>query len=119
MIYPVVRRVARQANGYLTSPRGTDNSLSYPLSEDQNHTDKSNQSRRKKFRHPLSITGDSQWVNTVDNDEQMILPTSRQHPPTCSSEPQLTDWDTTSQRSHDGIKVVHETILQSKLKNMG
>ena len=119
MIYPVVRRIARRANGYLTSSRNTDNSLSYPMSGDQDKTDKSNQSRRKKFRHPLSIPGDSQWVNTIDNDEQMILPTSRQQPPTCSSDPHSTDWDTTSQRSHDGIKVVHETILQSKTRNMG
>lgn len=116
MIYPLVRRVARRANGYLTSPRGTDNSLSYPMSGDRNHTDKSNQSHRKKFRHPLSLPGDTQWANTVDNDEQMILPTSRQEPATCSSDPQSVDWDSTSQRSHGGIKVVHETILQSKLR---
>lgn len=120
MIYPVVRRVARRANGYLiSSRRGDQSSLGYPLSDDQNNTDKSAQSRRKKFRHPLSIPGDSMWANTINNDEQMILPTSRQKPPVCSSDAHPWDWDATSQRSQDGIKVIRETIVQSKLKNMG
>lgn len=119
MIYPVVRRIARRANGYLSSFNGgTSDNLSYPLSENRYHTDKSNQSRRKKFRHPLSLPGESQWVNTVNNDEQMILPTSKQHPPTCESNMHDQDWDAVSQRSQDGIKVVHETIVQSKTRNM-
>lgn len=120
MIYPVVRRVARRANGYLiSSRRGDQSSLAYPLSEDQNNTDKSAQNRRRKFRHPLSIPGDSMWINTVNNDEQMILPTSRQQPPPCTSDAHAWDWDASSQRSQDGIKVIQETIVQSKIKNTG
>ena len=120
MIYPVVRRVARHANGYLSSLGGTSGSNgACPLSDEYHLTDKSHQNRRKKFRHPLSIPGDSQWINTMNNDEQMILPTSRQQPPLCGADTQERDWDAMSQRSRDGIKVVHETIVQSKLRTMG
>lgn len=119
MIYPVIRRVARRANSYISSlGGGTSDNLSYPMTGDRYNTDKSNQSRRKKFRHPLSLPGESQWINTMNNDEQMILPTSRQHPPTCESNMHDQDWDAASQRSQDGIKVVHETIVQSKTRNM-
>ena len=119
MIYPVVRRVARRANGYISSlGGGTSDNLSYPMTGDRYNPDKSNQSRRKKFRHPLSLPGESQWINTMNNDEQMILPTSRQHPPICESNMHDQDWDAASQRSQDGIKVVQETIVQSKTRNM-
>lgn len=115
MIYPIVRRVLRRANGYISSNSNSRSHL-YPLSDENgNPTDKSFQSRRKKFRHPLSLPGDSQWVNTINNDEQMILPTSRQQPPICMSDMNEQDWDASSQRS--GIKVMHETIVQSKTRN--
>ena len=112
MIYPVFRRVLRRANGYISSNSNSRSYLQHLSDENGNPTDKSYQSRRKKFRHPLSLPGDSQWVNTMNNDEQMILPTSRQQPPICMSDMNEQDWDATSQRS--GIKVMHETIVQSK-----
>ncbi|KAI9933775.1 hypothetical protein ASPWEDRAFT_105068 [Aspergillus wentii DTO 134E9] len=115
MIYPVCRRAARRAGIYISSRGGTTEVYHvYPLSEDQQpNTDNSN-GRRRKFRHPLSIPGDTQW-NTISGDEQMILPTSRQHPPTCTADPER-DWETNSTLSQEGIKVVMETIVRSDMK---
>lgn len=107
MIYPLVRRIARRAGLYLTTKSG---SQSYPLSEGENTT---GYSKRKKFRHPLSLPADTQW-NTI-SDEQMILPTSRQQPPTCTAGEG--DWDAQSHGSQGGgIKVIHETIVHSAEK---
>lgn len=107
MIYPLFRRVARRAGFYLTTKGG--GSQSYPLSEG----DTDGYSRRRKYRHPLSIPADTQW-NTI-SDEQMILPTSRQQPPTCTGGER--DWETQSNASHNGgIKVIHETIVYSAEK---
>ncbi|GAB1218634.1 hypothetical protein ATERTT37_007897 [Aspergillus terreus] len=111
MIYPLVRRIAKRAGWYvstLTTGRGT-HSQSYPLSESDAHDRSTMHSKRRKFRHPLSIP-DTQW-QTV-SDEQMILPGRGQQPPTCTAE-----WDNQSRRSTDGIKVVHETIVQSALRD--
>ncbi|KAJ5560456.1 hypothetical protein N7513_002855 [Penicillium frequentans] len=108
MIYPLVRRLARRAGLYLTTRTGA--SESYQLSEGDTG---GGYVKRKKFKHPLSLPADTQW-NTV-SDEQMILPTSRQQPPTCSAGDG--DWDTASHGSHGGgIKVVHETIVHSAEK---
>lgn len=110
MIYPLFRRVARRAGLYLTSRGG--GSESYPAYQ-LSGGDGSGYARRKKFRHPLSIPADTQW-NTI-SDEQMILPTSRQQPPTCTGGEG--DWDATSHNSHGGgIKVIHETIIHSAEK---
>ncbi|KAF3399966.1 hypothetical protein F1880_007996 [Penicillium rolfsii] len=111
MIYPLFRRVARRAGLYITSRGGGSESYqAYQLSGG----DTSGYAKRKKFRHPLSIPGDTQW-NTV-SDEQMILPTSRQQPPTCTAGE--SDWDATSHTSHGGgIKVIHETIVHSAEKS--
>jgi hypothetical protein len=65
--------------------------------------------KKRKFRHPLSIP-DTQW-NTV-SDEQMILPTSRQMPPTCEAGV----WDDESRGSQEGIKVVSETIVENRAR---
>ncbi|KAJ6095219.1 hypothetical protein N7486_005965 [Penicillium sp. IBT 16267x] len=109
MIYPLARRVARRAGLYLTSRTGV--SESYQLSEGDNGGE--GYVKRKKFKHPLSLPGDTQW-NTV-SDELMILPTSRQQPPTCTGGDG--DWDAASHGSHGGgIKVVHETIVHSAEK---
>ncbi|KXG54426.1 uncharacterized protein PGRI_075700 [Penicillium griseofulvum] len=85
--------------------------LGYPLSDAD--TGGGGYARRKKFRHPLSIPGDTQW-NTI-SDEQMILPTSRQQPATCTAGDG--DWESHSQGSQTGIKVVHETIVHSSEKS--
>ncbi|KAF9887271.1 hypothetical protein FE257_010399 [Aspergillus nanangensis] len=110
MIYPLCRRVARRAGWYmtnLTTGKGL-HSQSYPLSENDHST---MHSKRRRFRHPLSIP-DTQW-HTI-SDEQMMLPDNgKQQPPTCTA-----DWDRSSSRSQDaGIKVVHETIVQSSAYN--
>lgn len=110
MIYPLFRRVARRAGIYLTTKSGSQSYPAYPLSDG----DTSGYARRKKFRHPLSIPADTQW-NTTTSDEHMILPSSRQQPPTCTAGDG--DWETASHASHSGgIKVVHETIVHSAEK---
>ncbi|CEJ59801.1 hypothetical protein PMG11_08405 [Penicillium brasilianum] len=110
MIYPLFRRIARRAGLYITS-RGT-GSESYPAYQ-LSDGEASGYPKRRKFRHPLSIPGDTQW-NAI-SDEQMILPTSRQEPPTCTAGDG--DWDATSHTSHGGgIKVIHETIVHSAEK---
>ncbi|CRL29225.1 unnamed protein product [Penicillium camemberti] len=109
MIYPLVRRFTRRAGLYISSRGGSESYPGYHLSE----ADTGGYSRRKKFRHPLSIPGDTQW-NTI-SDEQMILPTSRQQPPTCTAGDG--DWESHSQSSQNGIKVVHETIIHSTEKS--
>ncbi|KAJ5945957.1 hypothetical protein N7454_002796 [Penicillium verhagenii] len=114
MIYPLIRRFARRAGLYLTTKTGG-GSQSYQLSEGEADTGGGGDGyvKRKKFRHPLSLPGDTQW-NTV-SDEQMILPNRRQQPATCTAGEG--DWDTTSHESHGGgIKVVHETIVHSAEK---
>ena len=110
MIYPLMRRIARRAGLYLTTKNGSQSDAVYQLSDG----DAGGYSKRRKFRHPLSLPADSQW-NTI-SDEQMILPTSRQQPPTCTAGDG--DWDTNSHMSHTGgIKVVHETIVHSSEKD--
>ncbi|CAI7630261.1 unnamed protein product [Penicillium pancosmium] len=113
MIYPLVRRVARRAGLFITTRSGSQSYPAYPLSEGENTT---GYSKRKKFRHPLSLPADTQWNTT--SDEQMILPTSRQQPPTCTAGEG--DWDAQSHGSHGGgIKVIHETIVHSAEKERG
>ncbi|CAG8148856.1 unnamed protein product [Penicillium salamii] len=109
MIYPMFRRVARRAGLYITSRSGSESYPAYPLSDE--NTDGGYGRRRRKFHHPLSLP-ETHWINTV-SDEQMILPTSRQAPPTCTAGER--DWDANSQGSQ-GIKVVHETIVHSAEK---
>lgn len=110
MIYPLFRRVARRAGFYLTTKGGGSQSYgAYQLSDGDN----TGYSKRRKFRHPLSIPADTQW-NTI-SDEQMILPTSRQQPPTCIGGEG--EWETQSHASHGGIKVIHETIVRSAEKD--
>ncbi|KAJ5638171.1 hypothetical protein N7490_008050 [Penicillium lividum] len=107
MIYPLVRRLARRAGLYLTTKTGE--SQNYELSADS-----AGYVKRKKFRHPLSLPGDTTLWNTV-SDEQMILPIARQQPATCTA--REGNWDTISHGSHGGgIKVVHETIVHSAEK---
>ena len=114
MIYPLFRRVARHAGLYLTTKSGSQSYPAYPLSDGDG--DNSGYARRKRFRHPLSIPGDTQWATNTTSDEQMILPTSRQQPPTCTAGDG--DWDAHSHTSHNGgIKVVHETIVHSAEKS--
>lgn len=110
MIYPLVRRVTRRAGLYISTKTGSENYPAYQLSEGDTG---GGYSRRKKFRHPLSIPGDTQW--NITSDEQMILPSSRQQPATCTAGD--ADWDTHSQGSQGGIKVVHETIIHSAEKS--
>ncbi|KAJ6179944.1 hypothetical protein N7519_010405 [Penicillium mononematosum] len=116
MIYPLVRRFTRRAGLYISSRGGSQSYPgypAYPLSDaDADTGGGGGYAKRKKFRHPLSIP-DTQW-NTI-SDEQMILPTSRQQPPTCTAGDG--DWDSRSQGSQGGIKVVHETIIQSTEKS--
>ncbi|CAG8389407.1 unnamed protein product [Penicillium salamii] len=109
MIYPMFRRVARRAGLYITSRSGSESYPVYPLSDE--NTDGGYGRRRRRFHHPLSLP-ETHWINTV-SDEQMILPTSRQAPPTCTAGER--DWDANSQGSQ-GIKVVHETIVHSAEK---
>lgn len=111
MIYPMFRRAARRAGWFITSKGGSDGYPAYPLSDDNNNEGEYGR-RRRKFHHPLSIP-ETQWNNTT-SDEHMILPTSRQEPPTCTASEG--DWDANSQGSHGGIKVVHETIVHSAEK---
>ncbi|KOS46296.1 hypothetical protein ACN38_g2781 [Penicillium nordicum] len=113
MIYPLVRRFTRRAGLYISSRGGSESYPGYPLSDADADTGGGGYSRRKKFRHPLSIPGDTQWNTT--SDEQMILPTSRQQPPTCTAGDG--DWESHSQSSQNGIKVVHETIIHSSEKS--
>ena len=109
MIYPLFRRLARRAGLYLTDKSDSQGYPAYQLSEG----DTGAYGKRRKFRHPLSIPADTQW-NTI-SDEQMILPTSRQQPPTCTAGDG--DWDTNSHGSNNGgIKVIHETIVHSAEK---
>lgn len=121
MIYPLVRRFTRRAGLYISSRGGSQSYPGYPgypLSDADADTGGGGggggggYSKRRKFRHPLSIP-DTQW-NTI-SDEQMILPTSRQQPPTCTAGDG--DWDSRSQGSQGGIKVVHETIIHSTEKS--
>ncbi|KAJ5824769.1 hypothetical protein N7447_007109 [Penicillium robsamsonii] len=109
MIYPLIRRFTKRAGLYISSRGGSQSYPGYPLSD----ADTGGYARRKKFRHPLSIPGDTQW-NTM-SDEQMILPTSRQQPATCTAADG--DWESHSQSSQTGIKVVHETIIHSVEKS--
>ncbi|OQE41946.1 hypothetical protein PENCOP_c004G06770 [Penicillium coprophilum] len=109
MIYPLMRRFTRRAGLYISSRGGSQSYPGYPLSD----ADTGGYAKRKKFRHPLSIPGDTQW-NTI-SDEQMILPNSRQQPATCTAGDG--DWESHSQSSQTGIKVVHETIIHSVEKS--
>ncbi|EAW08923.1 uncharacterized protein ACLA_098650 [Aspergillus clavatus NRRL 1] len=104
MIYPLFRRAARRAGLYMSSKGNSQSYPAYPLSEPGTST---HQSKKRRFRHPLSIP-DTQW-HTV-SDEAMMLPPSvqHQHPATCTAE----EWDQSSRRSLEGIKVVHETIIE-------
>lgn len=109
MIYPLIRRIARRTGLYFTT-KGSQSYPAYQLSDGDNS---GASSKRKKFRHPLSIPADSQW-NTI-SDEQMILPNPQQQPATCIGGDN--DWDANSHTSHSGgIKVVHETIVHSTEK---
>ncbi|KAJ5171008.1 uncharacterized protein N7500_003791 [Penicillium coprophilum] len=109
MIYPLMRRFTKRAGLYISSRGGSQSYPGYPLSD----ADTGGYAKRKKFRHPLSIPGDTQW-NTI-SDEQMILPNSRQQPATCTAGDG--DWESHSQSSQTGIKVVHETIIHSVEKS--
>ncbi|KGO63805.1 hypothetical protein PITC_054310 [Penicillium italicum] len=111
MIYPLMRRFTKRAGLYISSKAGSESYPGYHLSDAD--TGGGGSSRRKKFRHPLSIPAETQWNTTTD--EQMILPTSRQPPPTCTAGEG--DWDSHSQRSQGGIKVVYETIVHSTEKS--
>ncbi|CAI7594279.1 unnamed protein product [Penicillium glandicola] len=111
MIYPLIRRFTKRAGLYISSRGGSQSYPGYPLSDAD--TGGGGHSRRKRFRHPLSIPGDTQW-NTM-SDEQMILPNSRQQPATCTAGDG--DWESHSQSSQGGIKVVHETIVHSTEKS--
>ncbi|KAJ6113234.1 hypothetical protein N7523_006551 [Penicillium sp. IBT 18751x] len=109
MIYPLLRRVLRRVGPYITK-KSDSQSQSYPLSDG----DGSGYPKRKKFLHPLSLPADTHW-NTV-SDEQMILPTSREQASTCTSGEGA--WETNSHTSQGGgIKVIHETIVQSAEKD--
>ncbi|KAI2715131.1 hypothetical protein CBS147332_4785 [Penicillium roqueforti] len=110
MIYPLIRRFTKRAGLYITSRNESESYPGYHLSDADTG---GGYSKRKKFRHPLSIPGDTQW-NTI-SDEQMILPTSRQQPPTCTAGDG--DWKSQSQSSQGGIKVVHETIVHRSEKS--
>ncbi|PLB49145.1 hypothetical protein P170DRAFT_455878 [Aspergillus steynii IBT 23096] len=94
MIYPLFRRMARRAGWYISTTygHGGNTSQSYPLSEGDgkqasHDAESTAQSRKKKFRHPLSIP-DTQWGEwerlSGDGDEK------------------------------EGITVVRETIVRSK-----
>lgn len=73
-------------------------------------------SKRKRFRHPLSLPADSQWNNTISDEQQTILP-GQQQPSTCVVTGQGGDWDASSHPSDSGgITVVHETIIHSTEK---
>ncbi|KAG0157355.1 hypothetical protein PDIDSM_4540 [Penicillium digitatum] len=110
MIYPLIRRFTRRAGLYISSRGDSESYPGYPLSD----VDTSGgYSRRKKFLHPLSIPTDTLW-NTI-SDEQLIFPTSRQQPPTCTAG--NGDWDSHSQGTQGGIKVVHETIVHRTEKS--
>ncbi|KAM0097745.1 hypothetical protein ACP6JE_007721 [Aspergillus fumigatus] len=108
MIYPLFRRAARRAGWYISSRGHSQSYPAYPLSEGERGENSTHHSKKRRFRHPLSIP-DTHW-HTI-NDEAMILPTSRQQPPTCTASPPR-DWDALSQPSADGIKVVHEMIIE-------
>lgn len=77
MIYPLIRRMARRAGWLITSTygKGGTTSQSYPLSEggdgkrDTNGHTSSMLSRKKRFRHPLSIQ-DTQWNLTAHEDTE-------------------------------------------------
>ncbi|OJJ96245.1 hypothetical protein ASPACDRAFT_125809 [Aspergillus aculeatus ATCC 16872] len=81
MIYPVCRRMVKRAGTYWSSQSfnakggSTTTGLGgsgYPLSEGE-HQSAHSQSRKKKFRHPLSLP-DTQWTQLATvSDEQIML----------------------------------------------
>ncbi|KKK27114.1 hypothetical protein ARAM_006496 [Aspergillus rambellii] len=122
MIYPLVRRIAKRAGWYI-STKGI-SSQSYHLTDGEggdtrnNVNPSSRLSKKRRFRHPLSIP-DTHWNGTV-SDEQIILPTRGRIPPEIFCTNGVADWDTLSRslssREGGGIKVVQETIIQTELK---
>lgn len=108
MIYPVVRRRIQRAGQYISSrTQSTHNQLH---SYKDNHNTNESGTKRKKFRHPLSIP-DTQW-NTI-SDEHIALHQTKQPPPTCIAEDPA-DWESSSP---PGITVVRETIVHSAEKD--
>lgn len=111
MIYPVLRRWFARAGEMITTRKsescGTNAAAGtheYPMSPEASHR---SQAKRKKYRHPLSLPGDTQFY-----DEQAILPATQFHPLTeTTAEHELHDKDYSS--SSEAIRVTHETIIHS------
>ncbi|KAL4786002.1 hypothetical protein BJX76DRAFT_355593 [Aspergillus varians] len=79
MIYPYLRRVARRAGLYITTHHSlsrshTGRSQSYPLSDGDEIKVKSvsQQSKKKRFRHPLSLP-ESQWRDETRSGEEACM----------------------------------------------
>ncbi|KAE8355734.1 hypothetical protein BDV28DRAFT_145919 [Aspergillus coremiiformis] len=98
MIYPLGRRIARRAGGYLSTQGAS--GQSYPLDESDGprpSTAMHGGNRKRKFLHPLSIP------ETQCTEEQVVLP----QPTTCEAR----TWDE-SVGNPEGIQVVKETIVK-------
>lgn len=133
IVYPTIRRALRSPNGWssfthslkchLLGSRYQSQSSAYgegyPRSTSTKDIAMSKRSeKRRRFRHPLSLPTntyttriptltDSQWDNL--SEEQMILPTFRQQPPTIAA-------GSVDSFYSEGIKVTQETIVESREK---
>lgn len=138
MIYPLFRRMARRAGCYITTTyggAGGATSQSYPLSEgdgkhgSHEHTS-TMQSKKKRFRHPLSIP-DTQLNFTVHEEAEDLgesgFQTQAQTLTRASAEGDKRkrgsalgmgrEWERLSGEDgedREGITVVRETIVKSK-----
>lgn len=110
MIYPVLRRWFFRAGEVLTTRKassyGTNGAESheFPMSPEASRR---SQVKRKKYRHPLSLPGDTQFY-----DEQAMLPeTQFQTLTETTAEHELHNKGYSS--SSEGIRVTHEMIVHS------
>ncbi|KAI9367148.1 hypothetical protein BJX61DRAFT_529850 [Aspergillus egyptiacus] len=138
MIYPLFRRIAKRAGVYITTTRT--NTQSYPLTDgyvkggNNNHNNNTGasgtfQSKKKRFRHPLSIT-ESQWrdeATVAGDDEDYILAGTKNSLPgnasfdgyrgggtttTTTGQGSLSSSADSGSNELGGIKVVRETIVK-------
>ncbi len=81
MVYPYMRRVAKSAGLYMTTQRSrtrsrTARSQSYPLSDGDevklNGPGISQSSKKRRFRHPLSLS-ESQWRDETSMEDEACM----------------------------------------------
>lgn len=136
MVYPYMRRVAKSAGLYITTQHSrtrsrTARSQSYPLSDGEEVKLRgpgvSQSSKKRRFRHPLSLS-ESQWRDETSMEDEAYMLGMHTMPRHVSIEdvqrrelgrakPMGTNGcseDNVLEGETEGIKVVQETIIERR-----